>query len=67
MKQVCAVDLFGKYAWVVLLKYKKGTSMVNTFQKIIAEGRKSNKIWVDQGSEFYYNSFKEILKTNNTE
>ena len=24
-----------------------------------------NKIWVDQGSEFYYNSFKDFLKINN--
>ena len=36
-------------------------------KKIIAEGRKPNKIWVDQGSEFYNNSFKDFLKTNNTE
>ena len=36
-------------------------------KKIIAEGRKPNKIWVDQGSEFYNNSFKAFLKTNNIE
>ena len=29
--------------------------------------RKPNKIWVDQGSKFYYNSFKDFLKTNNIE
>ena len=49
---LCAIDLFSKYAWVVPLKDKKGTSIVNAFQKIITEGRKTNKIWVDQGSEF---------------
>ena len=27
--------------------------------------RKSNKIWVDQGSEFYNKSFKDFLKINN--
>ena len=43
------------------------TSIVNAFQKIISEGRKPNKIWVDQGSEFYNNSFKYFLKTNNIE
>ena len=40
---------------------KKGTSIVNAFAKIIPEDseagskgqRKPNKIWVDQGSEFY--------------
>ena len=29
--------------------------------------RKSNKIWVDKGSEFYKNSFKKWLKDNNIE
>ena len=52
---LCAIDLFSKYAWVVPIKDKKGTSIVNAFQKIISEGRKTNKIWVDQGSEFYNN------------
>ena len=46
---LCSIDLFTKYAWVVPLKDKKGTSIVNAFQKIISEGRKPNKIMVDQG------------------
>ena len=58
---------FSKYAWVVLLKDKKGTIIVNAFQKIISKGRKANKIWVDQGSKFYNNSFIDFLKINNTE
>ena len=48
----CAIDLFSKYPWLVPLKDKKGTSIVNVFQKIISEGRKPNKIWVDRGSEW---------------
>ena len=32
---LCAIDLFSKYAWVVPLKDKKGTSIVNAFKKII--------------------------------
>ena len=35
------------------LKDKKRTSFVNAFQKVISEGRKPNKIWVDQGCEFF--------------
>ena len=35
--------------------------------KIIQEGRKPNKRWVNQGSEFYNNSFKDFLKINNIE
>ena len=59
--------MFSKYAWVVPLKDKKGISIVNAFQKIISEGRKLNKIWVDQGGEFYNNLFKKFLKINDTE
>ena len=62
-----AIDLFSKYAWVVPIKDKKGTSIVNAFQKIISEGRKPNKIWVDQGGEFYNNLLKRFLKINNIE
>ena len=29
------MDLFSKFAWVVLLKDKKGVSIVNTFQNIL--------------------------------
>ena len=64
---LCAIDLFSKYAWVILLKYQKGTSIVNVFQKIITERRKPNKIWFDRGSEFYNQSFKDFLKRNNIE
>ena len=64
---LCAIDLFSKYAWVVPLKDKKVTSIVNSFQKIISEGRKPNKIWLDQGNEFYKNPFKFFVKTNNIE
>ena len=61
---MCAIDLFNKYEWVVPLKDKKGTSVVKAFQNIISEGRKPNKIWVDQGKEFYNNFFKDFLKIN---
>ena len=47
-----------------LLLDKKGIIIVNTFQKIISEGRKANKTLVDQGSEFYNNSFKDFFKIN---
>ena len=48
-------------------------SIVNAFKKLISEKReaeskgrmKPNNIWVDQGSEFYNESFKDFLKINN--
>ena len=64
---LCAIDLFSKYAWVIPIKDKKGTSIVNAFKKIISKGHKPNKIWVDQGSEFYNKPFKDFLKINNIE
>ena len=32
--------------------------------KKIISNRKPNKIWVDQGSEFYNKCFKDFLKIN---
>ena len=63
---LCAIDLISKYAWFVPMKDKKGTSMINAFKKIISK-RKPNKIWIDQSSEFYNNTFKDFLKINNIE
>ena len=62
-----AVLIFSKYACFVPLKDKNGVCINNAFQKIIPEGRQPNKRWVDQGSEFYNNSFKNFLKTNDIE
>ena len=64
---LCVIDIFCKYAWVVPLKDKKSVSIADAFQKILddsnrskakSKGRKPKKIWVDKGSEFYNNSFK---------
>ena len=48
---LCVIDI---------LKGKKGVSIINAFQKILdkSKGLKPNEIWVDKGSEFYNNSFK---------
>ena len=72
---LCEIDLLSKCAWVIPVKDKKGTSVVNTFKRIISEKseteskgrRKPNKIWVNQGSEFYNNAFKDFLKINKIE
>ena len=53
---LCVIDIFSKYAWVV--------SIVNAFQSILKKSnRKPNKIWVDKGSKFYNNYFKNGYKT----
>ena len=60
---LCVIDLFSKYAWVVPLKGKRGITIVNAFQSILGSSKiKSNKIWDDQGNEFYSKSFQKSLK-----
>ena len=62
---LCVIDLYSKYAFVISLKDKKGISIVNAFDKIIKQSnRKPNKIWVDQGGEFYNNIFEKWLSDN---
>ena len=57
---LCAIDLFSEYAFVIL-----GISIVNAFDKIIKQSnREPNKIWVDQGGEFYNNVFEKWLSDN---
>ena len=47
---LCVIDIFSKY--------KKGVSIVDAFQKILCKSAcKSNKIWLNKGSEFYNNLF----------
>ena len=49
---LCVIDIYSKYAWVVPLKDKKDNTITNAFQKILDESdHKSNKIWIDKGSE----------------
>ena len=62
---LCVIDLHSKYVFVIPLKDKKGISIVNAFNKIIKQSnRKPNKIWVDQGGEFYNNVFEKWLSDN---
>ena len=57
--------MYSKYAFVIPLKDKKGISIVNAFNKIIKQSnRKPNKIWVDQGGEFYNNVFEKGMSDN---
>ena len=37
---LCAIDLFSKYAFVALLKNKKGTTIVNAFQNILDSSKR---------------------------
>ena len=59
------IDIYSKYAWVVILNNGKGITVTNAFQKFLNESyRKPRKIWVDKGSEFYNRSVKSWLQDN---
>ena len=65
---LCAIDLFSKFAFVVPLKDKRGVSIVKGFEEIIDDSsREPNKIWVDQGGEFYNKVFKNWFNDKGTE
>ena len=65
---IICVDIFSKKAWVINLKDKKCITITNGFQKILDESsRKSSKLWVDKGSEFYNRLIKSFLQNNNIE
>ena len=46
-----AIDIFSKYAYVILLINKTEVTITNAFQKMLKESnRKLNKIWLNKGS-----------------
>ena len=59
------IDVFTKYAWVKPLKDKKDKRVLNAFIEIVKEtNRKPNKLWFDQGREFYNKFMQEWLDNN---
>ena len=62
---LCVIDVFTKYAWVKKVKDKKGKTVLNAFIEIVNESNcKPNKLWVDQGREFYNKLVQEWLDNN---
>ena len=58
----CVIDVFTKYAWVKPLKDK---TVLHGFIEIVNESsRKPNKLWVNQGREFYNNHMRKWLDDN---
>ena len=66
---ITVIDMFTKYEWAIPLKNKSCLSITNGFKIVLSEGpqggsesRKPEKLWVDRVSEFYYKTFKSLLK-----
>ena len=56
---------FTKYARVKPLKDKKAKTVLNAFIEIVNESNcKPDKLWVDQGREFYNKLMQEWLDNN---
>ena len=65
---LCVTDIFSKYAWVILLKYKGGIKITNAFEKFLDESNcKPKKIWVDKVSGFNNRSMKSWIDKNEIE
>ena len=57
------LDGYTRYAWAVLLKDKKGETVAKAFKDIMEKSkRKPNKLWVDEGKEYYNQHVYEIFK-----
>ena len=56
------IDIFSKYAWSIPLKTKTGLEVTKAFKTILTNKNLPRKLWVDQGSEFYNQTFDKLLK-----
>ena len=59
------IDAFPKYASVKTLKDKKAKIFLDSFNKIVNESYcQPNKLWANQGTEFYNNVMQKCLHDN---
>ena len=59
---LCVIDLFSKYAWVIPINDKKGTSIANAFKKIISKKGSQIKYVLIKVVNFITNFSKIINK-----
>ena len=65
VKYLCVIDVSAIYMWVKPLQYKKGKTVLDAFIEIVNESNhKPNKLWLDQGREFYNKLMQEWLDNN---
>ena len=57
------IEVFSKYAWVIQLKNKTGTTLVSAFKTILSSNRKPTFLQTD-GTEVKNSVFQQFLKDN---
>ena len=60
------IDIFSIFVWIVPLKRKTGQEVANAFSRILKE-RRSSKMWVDRGLEFYNKDVHKLIELYSTE
>ncbi|GBM32030.1 Putative uncharacterized transposon-derived protein F54H12.3 [Araneus ventricosus] len=60
------IDILSKFAWVVLIKRKRGMDIINAF-KVIFKERRPQYLQTDQGTDFRNEKFQHFLKVNKIE
>ena len=58
------VDVFSKFAWLQPLLNKKAETVKSAFLKVLEQGRKLQRLWVDAGSEFQNKLLKKYFLEN---
>ena len=58
---LCVIDIWSRYAWVVMLKNKTNTTCVEAFQQILKKGRTPKILMSDNGSEFVSRNWKRLM------
>ena len=54
------IDVFSKFVWIVPLKRKTELEVADAFSRILKE-RKSCKVWVGRGKEFYNKDVQKLV------
>ena len=56
------IDVFSKFVWTFPLRNVRGSEVVMSFQSVLDQGRRPDKVRTDMGSEFKSKVFQNLLK-----
>ena len=59
------IDTFSKYGWVIPLRNKTAPTLAAAFERLFTQKFVPQKLWSDNGTEFYNQNVKNVLKIYN--